>query len=185
MAESDTTALLSSWNGGNAAAGESLLRRFYDELRRLAAAQLDREWGQRSLQATELVHEAWFRLCGEQHPNFANRRHFFGSAARAMREALIDNARRRVAEKRGGGGEKISLDEILELPSRPDVDLLELDNALRRLEKLDAEQVRVVELRYFLGLTIEQTGEALDLHPSAVNRKWESARAWLLKTLKA
>lgn len=185
MAEADTTVLLALWNRGDAAAGDRLLRHFYEELRRLAAAQLDREWGQRSLQATELVHEAWFRLCGEQQPAFANRRHFFGSAARAMREALIDQARRRSADKRGGGAERISLDDILELPSRPDVDLLELDNALRTLDRLDSEQVRIVELRYFLGLTIEQTAEALELHPSAVNRKWESARAWLLKTLQA
>lgn len=183
MSAADTTALLSLWNGGDSAAGDRLLLHFYDELRRLAASQLDREWGQRSLQATELVHEAWFRLCGEHQPAFENRRHFFGSAARAMRQALIDHARRRSSEKRGSGMEKVQLDDILELPSRPDVDLLELDNALRTLERLDAEQVRIVELRYFLGLTIEHTADALGLHPSAVNRKWESARAWLLKTL--
>ena len=180
----DTTALLQRWNQGDGAAGEQVLRRFYDELRRLAAAQLDRDWGARSVQATELVHEAWFRLCGEAVPSFENRRHFFGSAARAMRQSLIDAARRRGAEKRGSGLQPVQLDDILEMPgTRSDVDLLELDQALRQLEQLDAEQARVVELRYFLGLTGEQTAEALGLHPSAVQRKWESARAWLLRTL--
>lgn len=183
MTGADTTLLLSQWNRGDAGAGDQLLLHFYDELRRLAASQLDREWGQRSLQATELVHEAWFRLCGEQQPSFDNRRHFFGSAARAMRQALIDHARRRGAEKRGSGLERVQLDDILQLPSRSDVDLIELDDALRQLERLDAEQVRIVELRYFLGLSIEQTADALGLHPSAINRRWESARAWLLKTL--
>ncbi|UXI66497.1 ECF-type sigma factor [Tahibacter amnicola] len=181
--DSDTTVLLAQWNDGSAAAGDALLKRFYDELRKLAAAQLGREWGGKTLQATELVHEAWFRLCGDQQPSFANRRHFFGSAARAMRQALIDRARGRQAEKRGGSAEKIQLDEILELSGNPDVDLLELDNALRQLELLDERQVQIVELRYFLGLSIEQTGEALGLHPSTVNRQWESARAWLLRTL--
>jgi RNA polymerase sigma factor (TIGR02999 family) len=185
MAQSDvdTTVLLAQWNTGNDSAGEKLLRRFYDELRQLAAVQLNREWGAKTLQATELVHEAWFRLCGDEQPNFANRRHFFGSAARAMRQALIDRARGRQAEKRGGSVERVQLDEILELPGGSDVDLIELDNALRQLEALDALQVRIVEMRYFLGFSIEQTGEALDLHPSAVNRQWESARAWLLRNL--
>jgi len=179
----DTNSLLQLWSRGEAAAGDTLLRRFYDELRGLAAAQLGREWSRQTLQATELVHEAWFRLCGEAEPSFENRRHFFGWAARAMRQALIDRSRRRQADKRGSGLERVQFDDLLDLPSRPDVDLIELDDALRKLESLDAEQARIVELRYFLGLTIEQTAAALDLHPSAVNRKWESARAWLLKTL--
>ena len=180
----DTQRLLALWSEGEAAAGGLLLRRFYDELRGLAAAQLGREWSSQTLQATELVHEAWFRLCGEVEPSFENRRHFFGCAARAMRQALIDRSRRRAADKRGGGMERVQFDELLDLPSAPDVDLVELDDALRALEGLDAEQARIVEMRYFLGLTIEQTAAALDLHPSAVNRKWESARAWLLKSLK-
>lgn len=182
--EADTTVLLQRWNAGDGAAGDQVLRRFYDELRRLAAAQLAREHGARTVQATELVHEAWFRLCGESAPSFANRRHFFGSAARAMREALIDAARRRGAEKRGSGLQPVQLDEVLDLPAtQADVDLLALDQALGQLERLDPEQARVVELRYFLGLTGEQTAEAMALHPSAVQRKWESARAWLLRTL--
>lgn len=179
----DTEQLLALWRRGEPAAGDAVLRRFYDELRGLAAAQLGREWSRQTLQATELVHEAWFRLCGEAEPSFDNRRHF-GCAARAMRQALIDRSRRRQADKRGAGLERVQFDQLLDLPSRPDVDLLELDQALQQLERLDAEQARIVELRYFLGLTIEQTAAALALHPSAVNRKWESARAWLLKTLK-
>jgi RNA polymerase sigma factor (TIGR02999 family) len=182
-APDDTESLLALWRRGEASAGDAVLRRFYDELRVLAAAQLGREWSRQSLQATELVHEAWFRLCGDAEPSFETRRHFFGCAARAMRQALIDRSRRRRADKRGAGLERVQLDELLDLPSRPDVDLIELDDALRRLQALDPEQARIVELRYFLGLTIEQTAAALDLHPSAVNRKWESARAWLLMTL--
>ena len=182
-AQNDTESLLALWRRGQPEAGDAVLRRFYDELRGLAAAQLGREWSRQSIQATELVHEAWFRLVGEADPDFDNRRHFFGCAARAMRQALIDRSRRRAADKRGSGLERVQFDELLDLPSRPDVDLIELDDALRRLEALDPEQARIVELRYFLGLSIEQTAGALDLHPSAVNRKWESARAWLLKTL--
>ncbi len=184
--ESETIALLDRWNRGEREAGDDLIRRFYAELRRLAGAQLEREWGARSLQATELVHEAWFRLCGHAQPSFENRRHFFGSAARAMREVVIDRARRRQAEKRGQGQAALSLEEILDLPGESvPLDVLALDGALARLETLDAEQARIVELRYFLGLSIEQTAEALGLHPSAVNRRWESARAWLLRQLRA
>lgn len=179
----DTESLLALWRRGEAEAGDAVLRRFYDELRRLAAAQLGREWSRQSIQATELVHEAWFRLIGEEEPGFENRRHFFGCAARAMRQALIDRSRRRAADKRGAGLERVQFDQLLDLPSRPDVDLIELDDALSRLEKLDPEQARIVEMRYFLGLSIEQTAAALELHPSAVNRRWESARAWLLKSL--
>lgn len=179
----DTEALLDLWRRGEPAAGDVLLRRFYDELRRLAASQLGREWSRQSLQATELVHEAWFRLCGDRQPDFENRRHFFGAAARAMREALIDRSRRQAADKRGAGLVRVQFDDVLDLPSRPDVDLIELDSALQRLQTHSEEQVRIVELRYFLGLTIEQTAEALGLSPSAVNRKWETARAWLLNQL--
>ncbi len=184
--EGDTASLLQQWNQGDRLAGDDLIKRFYAELRRLAAAQLDREWGVRSLQATELVHEAWFRLCGREQPNFANRRHFFGSAARAMREILVDRARRRQADKRGEGQAAVSLEDILDLPAGGvPIDLIALDAVLSRLEALDPEQARIVELRYFLGLTIDQTAEALDLHASAVNRRWESARAWLLTQLAA
>lgn len=180
----DTGRLLQAWSKGESAAGNVLLRRFYEQLRSLAAHQLGREFSPRTLQATELVHEAWSRLCGDAEPDFENRRHFFGCAARAMRQVLIDLSRRRQAEKRGSGLERVQFDELLDLPGREDVDLLELDDALRRLERLDPEQSQIVELRYFLGLTIEKTAAALELHASAVNRKWESARAWLLKTLK-
>lgn len=177
----DTESLLALWRRGEAEAGDAVLRRFYEELRQLAAG---REWSRQSIQATELVHEAWFRLVGDADPSFENRRHFFGCAARAMRQALIDRSRRRAADKRGAGLERVQFDELLDLPSRPDVDLIELDDALARLEQLDAGQARIVEMRYFLGLTIEQTATALDLHPSAVNRKWVSARAWLLNSLR-
>lgn len=182
--QADTISLLALWNRGDPVAADAVLRRFYNQLRQLAAAQLRGEWSRQSLQATELVHEAWFRLCGDAEPNFENRRHFFGSAARAMRQALIDRARRQQADKRGAGLERVQFDALLELPTPDDLDLIELDSALRQLELLDAQQASVVELRYFLGLTIDQTATALDLHPSAVNRKWESARAWLLKTLR-
>lgn len=182
---SDTANLLDLWRRGTEGASDVVLRKFYGELRALAAAQLGRAWSQQSIQATELVHEAWFRLVGDAEPSFENRSHFFGCAARAMRQALIDRSRRIAAEKRGGDLVRVQFDQLLDLPSAEDVNLIELDDALKQLERLDPEQGKIVELRYFLGLTIEQTGEAMGLHPSSVNRKWESARAWLLKTLAA
>ena len=139
-----------------------------------------------TLQPTVLVHEAYLRLINQKQVTWQNRTQFFGLAAKIMRNLLVDHVRERRAEKRGGGEYHLSLSHAEQVAAiLPDekIDLLALDEALERLAGLDPQQGRIVELRYFLGLTIEQIAAALDLHPSAVNRKWESARAWLLKTL--
>lgn len=176
------TTLLRRWQEGDAPAGEALLARVYAELRGLAAHWL-RESGGVTLQPTALVNEGLIKLLG-QVPSFESRAHFFGSAARAMRQVLVDAARRRQADKRGGGEAALTLGAADAQGSDP-IDLLLLDDVLRRLEALDPLQARIVELRYFTGLSIAETGAALALHPSAVNREWAMARAWLHRELHA
>ncbi len=152
----------------------------YDELRRLANHYLQRERSDHTLQSTALVHEAYMRLAGENAPQWQNRAHFFGIAARVMRQILVEYARAHSAAKRGGVGAcKITLDESLELAQRTDVDVVALDGALDRLSELDPQQSRIVELRFFTGLTIEDTSEVMGLSPATVKRDWTSARAWL------
>lgn len=176
------TEWMTAWRAGDDGARDRVVGALYQELRRLAAQQLRRERAGHTLQATALVNEALLRLIGSA-PPAADRRHLLGIAGHAMREVLVDHARRREAAKRGGDVDKIPLEEAGEIALPADVDLLALDSALRRLEALDPDQVRVVELRYFVGLTIEETAQAMDLHPSAVNREWTAARAWLLAEL--
>jgi len=152
----------------------------YDELRRLANHYLQRERNDHTLQSTALVHEAYLRLAGPNTPQWQNRAHFFGIAARIMRQILVEYARAHSAAKRGGGGAcKITLDESLELAQKTDIDVVALDGALERLSELDPQQSRIVELRFFTGLTIEDTAEVMDLSPATVKRDWTSARAWL------
>jgi RNA polymerase sigma-70 factor (ECF subfamily) len=152
----------------------------YDELRRLANHYLQRERSDHTLQSTALVHEAYMRLAGENAPQWQNRAHFFGIAARVMRQILVEYARAHSAAKRGGVGAcKITLDESLELAQRTDIDVVALDGALDRLSELDPQQSRIVELRFFTGLTIEDTSEVMGLSPATVKRDWTSARAWL------
>jgi RNA polymerase sigma-70 factor (ECF subfamily) len=152
----------------------------YDELRRLANHYLQRERSDHTLQSTALVHEAYMRLAGENAPQWQNRAHFFGIAARVMRQILVEYARAHSAAKRGGAGAcKITLDESLELAQRTDIDVVALDGALDRLSELDPQQSRIVELRFFTGLTIEDTSEVMGLSPATVKRDWTSARAWL------
>lgn len=176
------TTLLRRWQEGDAAAGEALLARVYAELRGLAAHWL-RESGGVTLQPTALVNEGLIKLLG-QVPSFESRAHFFGSAARAMRQVLVDAARRRQAGKRGGGEAALTLGAADAQGSDP-IDLLLLDDVLRQLEALDPLQARIVELRFFTGLSIAETGAALGLHPSVVNREWAMARAWLHRELHA
>src|SRR5262245_20122124 len=158
----------------------------YDELRRLAASYLRRERPGQTLQATALVNEAYIRLISERAQNFQNRTHFLAIAALSMRQILVQRARRRKAAKRGGDPERITLDEQL-LPAsgggRGDIDVLALDAALERLATLDERQAKVVELRYFGGLTVEETADALDISPATVKRHWTLARAWLHREL--
>jgi RNA polymerase sigma-70 factor, ECF subfamily len=171
---------------GDDTAVSRLMPLVYDELRRLAASYLRRERPGQTLQATALVNEAYIRLISERAHSFQNRTHFLAIAALSMRQILVQRARRRNAAKRGGDPERITLDEQL-LPagggSPGDVDVLALDAALERLAALDERQAKVVELRYFGGLTIEETADALGISPATVKRHWTLARAWLRREL--
>ena len=159
---------------------DSLLPIVYDELRRLAASFLRREHAV-SLQTTELVHEAYFKLTDQRSVDWENRGQFFAIAAQAMRRLLIDSARQRKSQKRRG--EKISLDEVPTIPVENDQTLLELDQALSELQEFDEQQASIVELRYFAGLTIEETAEVLRISPSTVKREWDIARTWLYQRI--
>ena len=154
----------------------------YDQLRRLAAAYMRRERPGQTLQATALVHEAYLRLAGAGSP-WKDRNHFLGIAARSMRQILVERARARGAQKRWAGMDRVSLTESLVAARHEDDMLPALDEALTRLERLDPEQARIVELRYFVGLGIEETAEALGMSPATLKRRWALARAWLYKEL--
>jgi RNA polymerase sigma-70 factor, ECF subfamily len=183
-APSEVTRALSALADGDAAARERLWELVYRELKQMAQAQLARESGQASLVPTALVHEAYLRLLGNV-ADFDGRAHFFGAAGRAMRHILIEHARARLRDKRGGGVMPITWSPELDLAA-PDGDaLLQIDDALRRLESLDAAMVQVVELRWFGGLSVEETAVAMETSPRSVNRLWTSARAWLLAELAA
>lgn len=173
-----------------------LMPQVYDELRRLAANYLRRERPGQTLQATALVHEAFINLSKQKNQPWKNRTHFLAIAALSMRQILVQRARARDAEKRGGGAEKIALDEsVMQDPglSRPGaqreggaagaVDVIELDTALEKLAALDPQQAKIVELRYFGGMTVEEVAESLDISPATVKRHWTVARAWLHKEL--
>ena len=167
-------------DGTSRAALNKLLPIVYDELRRLAASFLHREHAV-SIQTTELVHEAYFKLTDQKKVDWENRGQFFAIAAQAMRRILIDAARQRKSLKHGA--EKVSLDDALTVSAEQNQNLLELDTALTELEKFDEQQCRVVELRYFAGLTIEETAEVLKISPATVKREWTIARAWLYKKI--
>ena len=181
----DVTRLLRAIHGGDTDARTDLWSLVYDELRRLAGAQMARERGEHTLQATALVHEAWLRLC--EVPGWESRAHFFGVAAEAMRRILVEHARRRAALRRGGGMQRVTrLDLGVAEPAdgglsgMPD-DLAALDGALTRLEGTGrhVRKCEVVKLRFFVGLTVEQTAEVLGISVSSVKRDWEFAKAWL------
>jgi RNA polymerase sigma factor (TIGR02999 family) len=156
----------------------------YDELRRLAAGYLRHERPGQTLQATALVNEAFIRLSNKRGNQFNNRTHFLAIAALSMRQILVQRARARKAEKRGGDPERITLDDSLMADRRGErIDVIELDAAMERLAAFDPHQARVVELRYFGGLTVEETAEALDISPATVKRHWTLARAWLKREL--
>jgi len=179
----EVTLLLQEINRGgdeSRTALDNLLPIVYDELRRLAASFLQREHAV-SLQTTELVHEAYFKLTDQRTVDWQNRGQFFAIAAQAMRRLLIDSARQRKSLKRAG--EKISLDDAPTIPFEDDQNLLALDQALIELEQFDEQQCRIVELRYFAGLTIEETAAALHVSPSTVKREWEIARTWLYQRI--
>jgi RNA polymerase sigma factor (TIGR02999 family) len=154
----------------------------YRELRRLAAGYLRREQPGQTLQATALVHEAYLRLARAGTP-WQDERHFVGIAARSMRQILVERARARGAQKRWAGMDRVSLSDSLAVAADPDGLLPALDDALTRLEQIDPEQVRIVELRYFVGLSIDETAEALGISPATLKRRWSLARAWLFRAL--
>jgi RNA polymerase sigma factor (TIGR02999 family) len=169
------------------AKADVLMPQVYEELRRLAANYLRHERPGQTLQATALVHEAFLRLSKEKNQPWKNRTHFLAIAALSMRQILVQRARARNAEKRGGGAEKIALDESVMADHAPSaaggVDVLALDAALEKLAALDPQQAKIVELRYFGGLTVEEVAEALEVSPATVKRHWTVARAWLHKEL--
>lgn len=177
----DVTEALAALRHGADGARDRLVVAVYDELRELARAHLRRESAQ-TLVTTELVHEAYEKVLGPD-PAFEGRGHFFGAAARAMRQILVDRARRRNRVKRGGGERPLALDEVGEVAAAPGVDLLDLDAALDRLAALDARQAAVVECRYFGGLSFEETASALGVSVATAKRDWRRARAWLHRAL--
>ena len=177
------TELLVRWRGGDKAALDSLMPLVYGELRQIARRYLSNERSEHTLQSTALVHEAYVRLTQQDVPHWQNRAHFFGVSAQLMRQILVDYARSHKASKRGGNVCKLALDEAEEQPQAADVDIVALDDALNSLAEMDAQQSRVVELKFFGGLSIEDTAEVLGVSPSTVKRDWVTARAWLYREL--
>ena len=175
----DITQILCAVSADDPSASARLMPFVYDELRRLAGRYLSRERSDHTLQATALVHEAYLRLVDQKRVNWQNRAHFFGVAAEMMRRILVDYARRRGAEKRGGGLQKLALDDAISFAQEKDIDLIALDEALGDLARLDPLQSRIVELRFFGGLTLEEAAEILSLSRSTVEREWLTAKAWL------
>lgn len=180
---SDITDLLNRWGRGDGEAFKALLPLVYEELRRLAAHHLRQERPGHTLQPTALVHEAYLRLSGLREMQLHNRAHFYGAAARVMRRVLVDHARKHRALKRGGPEAALQLEESAETPIDMDLDLEALDDALDALEAIAPEKAKVVELRYFGGLSVEETGEYLGISPATVKRYWSFARAWLFRRL--
>jgi RNA polymerase sigma factor (TIGR02999 family) len=181
---SPVSELLLDWGNGDREALKAILPQVYNELRRLARYHLHQQRPNHTLQTTALVHEAYLRLAEEKSLRIKDRGHFLGIAAQLMRWILVDYERNRRALKRGAGATRLTLDSSLAVRSRvQDMDLLALDEALDRLARLDSQQSRIVELRYFGGLTIEDTSEFLGISPATVKRSWSSARAWLQREM--
>jgi RNA polymerase sigma factor (TIGR02999 family) len=179
----DVTQLLVNWSNGDKEALEDLTPLVYAELRRLANRYLRRERPDHTLQSTALVHEAYLRLIDGNSVQWQNRAHFFAVSAQLIRHILIDHARARQAGKRGSGGLKLSLDEAIATPGEKDMDLVALDDALKDLAKIDPDQSRIVELRFFAGLSIEETAEVVGVSPATVKREWTTAKAWLAREI--
>ena len=178
------TQLLLDWGNGDQAALEKLMPLVYSELRRLATNYLRRERGEHTLQPTALVNEAYLKLVDQRNPKWQNRAHFFGISAQLMRRILVDHARRHQAEKRGGSEQqRLSITSAEELLAQPVVDLLALNEALEELSQMDPQQGRIVELKFFGGLSIDETAEVLVIGHATVEREWKSARAWLRRQL--
>jgi RNA polymerase sigma factor (TIGR02999 family) len=177
--EPSATVLLQRYGAGDRAAADALMPLLYDELRKVAAGHLRHERAGHTLQPTALVHEAWIRLVDDPARDVEGRRHFLGLAARVMRRVLVDHARERNALKRGGGAATVTLDDAVALYEQRDLDVTDLDDALSRLNAMDPQLARIVELRFFAGLTNEEVAVAEALSLRTVERAWSTARAWL------
>jgi RNA polymerase sigma factor (TIGR02999 family) len=179
------TRLLVEWQNGDQQALDSLIPLVYQELRSIAGRYLSRESPSHTLQSTALVHEAYFKLIGQRRVRWQNRAHFFGIAAQLMRRILIDHARHQARDKRGGPMPKLSLDEAMATAgSAPDLDLLALDQALTSLARIDPRGARIIELRFFSGLSLEETAEVMGISAGTVKRDWSAARAWLYREMR-
>ncbi len=183
----EVTVFLKAWSGGDRDAADRLIQLVYGELRKLAASYVKRQAPDFTLQPTALVHEAYVKLVDGSQVDWKDRAHFFAVAARTMRSILVDYARAANADKRGGSAQKIALDEAVSFSQekKDDIDLLALDEALKQLALQDELQSRAVELRFFGGLTIEETAAVLDVSPATVKREWATARAWLYRQMKS
>jgi RNA polymerase sigma factor (TIGR02999 family) len=179
----DPTGLLQAWGKGDHAAFEELIPLVHEELRRVAQRELRRERPGHSLEATALVNEAYLRLIDLNRIEWHDRAHFFAMSARMMRRILVDSARARGNQKRGGGTPKVSLDEALQVSKEPGCDLVVLDDALKTLGAMDPRKAQVVEMRFFGGLTIEESAAALQVSVDTVRRDWRVAKVWLLREL--
>jgi RNA polymerase sigma factor (TIGR02999 family) len=179
--QSELTNLLDDWKQGDPSALEKLTPLIYDELRRIAHRYARRERNGHTLQTTALINEAYVRLAGNESPDWQNRQHFFAVTAQVMRHILIDHARRRQALKHGGGGQQVSLSEAKGMTNERAAELIALDDALEELAALDARKSQVVQLRFFGGLSLEETAEVLGVSLMTVRRDWRAAKAWLYK----
>jgi RNA polymerase sigma-70 factor, ECF subfamily len=181
--QGEVTRLLSEVRDGRQEAMEQLLPLVYEELRRLAGGYFRHERSDHTLQPTALVHEAYLKLVGQRSVQWENRGHFLGVAATLMRRILLDYARVHRAEKRGGGGQKVMLDEGMAVTGLRAVEMISLDRALTKLTALDPQQARIVELRFFGGLSVDETAQVMKLSPATVKRYWASAKAWLYREI--
>ncbi len=179
----NVTGMLRDWSNGDREAQEQLFRAVYNELHRQAARYLRHENPGLSLQTTDLIHEAYLRLIDQQHVDWQNRLHFFGIAAQVMRRILVDHARSRQAAKRGGSDIRLPLEEAIVILPGQDLDFVALDEALNRLAQIDLQQSQIVELRFFSGLSVEETAKVLDVSERTVKRDWNVAKAWLRREL--
>ena len=183
LSPQEVTQLLADWGKGDRSALDKLLPLVHSELRRIAQRQMSQERPGHTLQATALVNEAYLKLAGQQGFDWQNRAHFFAVCAQVMRHILIDHARAHARDKRGGGAVKVSLNDALVVADDQASHFIALDEALRRLESLDPQKGKIVELRYFGGLSVEEAAEVMNISPRTVRREWQRAKAWLYRMM--
>lgn len=181
----EITRILRAWSGGDCEAVNHLIPLVYDELHKVAAQYLRKQRTDHTLQPTALVNEAYLKLVDISNVSWEDRAHFFAVASQTMRHVLVDHARSRNREKRGGGAQKVSLDEAVSFAKQQEIDVLSLDEAMRELAQIDEQQSKIVELRFFGGLTVEEAAVVLRISPATVKREWRVAKAWLYKRITA